>query len=295
MNKLFRITGTSKQSFHQRLKRDALLQKASEDLLPEILKIRSIHKRMSSRVMYRLIRPAHLGRDRFEAFCFKNGFKVNIKRSFHKTTNSLGVTRFLNLTQALKVTGVHQVWASDITYYRIGEQFYYLTFIMDLYSRFVTGYSVSKTMMTCETTLPALRMAYKSRPLGNGLIIHSDGGGQYYENTWKALTREWGVRNSMCEDVYGNAHAERLNGTLKNDYIYEYNPQNFEELVSKTAKAVLAYNYSRPHSSIGDISPAEFEIMNKTIQTKSGSNVDNSKRVTHIQTAVTTTIKCLKN
>jgi putative transposase len=276
MNSLFRITGTSKQAFHQRQKRLVALKQTSEELLPEIQKIRSIHKRMGSRVMYGQIRPAHLGRDRFEAFCFKNGFKVKTKRAYHRTTNSLGVTRFVDLTKGLKVTGVNQVWASDITYYRIGERFYYLTFIMDLYSRFVTGYSVSKTMMACDTTLPALRMAYRSRPFGENLIIHSDGGGQYYENRWKSLTRNAGIRNSMCDDVYGNAHAERLNGILKNDYIAEYNPQTFSDLVKNTGMAVLAYNYWRPHSSIGNMPPAEFE---KIDISASGSNMDNSKEL----------------
>lgn len=278
MNRLFKVTGISKQAFHQKMKRQAVLQKKSDNLLPEILKIRCVHRRMSPRQMYRLLRPAHLGRDRFEAYCFKNGLKVKTKRSFQKTTNSLGVTRFLNLIQGIKVTGVNQVWASDITYFRIGERFYYLTFIIDLYSRFVAGYSVSKTMMTRETTLPALKMAYKSRKFGKDLIIHSDGGGQYYDNTWKNLTCSGELRNSMCDDVYGNAHAERLNGTLKNDYIKEYGPQNFEELVKMTGDAVFAYNYSRPHSAIGNVPPDQFEKMT-SIQFQKGLGVDNSREL----------------
>lgn len=272
MNVLFRVVGTSKQSFHQKLNRQMALTKQSDQLLPQILQIRAVHRHMSSRLMYCRIRPAHLGRDRFEAYCFKHGFKVKVKRAFHKTTNSLGTTRFPNLAQAIKVTGVNQLWASDITYYRIGERFYYLTFIMDLYSRFVVGYSASQTLMAADTTLPALKMAYKSRPFSSGLIVHSDGGGQYYDNEWKKLTQKAELNNSMCENVYGNAHAERLNGTLKNDYIIPYGPENYAELIKMTNKAVLAYNYDRPHSSIGNLCPWEFEK-------KSALNVDNSKEL----------------
>jgi transposase InsO family protein len=147
---------------------------------------------------------------------------------------------------------------------------------MDIYSRFVTGYSVSKTMMTDDTTIPALRMSYRIRSFNKGTIIHSDGGGQFYDNEWKSLTRKGELRNSMCEDVYGNAHAERLNGILKNDYIVEYGPETFEELVKMTGEAVLAYNYSRPHSSLGNIPPAAFERMHQGTQFKNALSVDNS-------------------
>jgi putative transposase len=138
--------------------------------------IREDHPRMSSRQMYRLIRPVHIGRDRFEAFCFENGFKVAVKHAYHRTTNSLGVTRFDNLLLGFKLTGINQVWVSDITYYRIGEQFYYLTFILDLHSRFIVGHSISENMLTTSTTIPALKMALTMRTALDSLILHSDGG-----------------------------------------------------------------------------------------------------------------------
>lgn len=272
MNAIFRVVGISKQSFHQKLKRQTAVTKQSEGLLDQIREIRTVHPQMSSRLMYKKIQPDHLGRDRFEAYCFKQGFKVKVKRAFHKTTNSLGTTRFPNLAHGLNVTGVNQVWTSDITFYRIGERFYYLTFILDLYSRLVVGYSAAQTMRTIDTTLPALKMALKSRRFSPGLIFHSDGGGQYYDNKWKKLTQKRELKNSMCETVYENAHAERLNGTLKNDYIIPYGPENYTDLITMTKKAVLAYNHDRPHSSIGNVCPSEFER-------KSALNVDNSKEL----------------
>ena len=273
MNTLYRVLDISKQSFHQRLGRQMSLQKESNLLLPAIKKIRENHPRMSSRIMYTLIRPPHLGRDRFEAYCFKNGFKVKIKRSFHRTTNSLGVTRFDNLLLTQKVTGVNQVWASDITYYRIGEKFYYMTFILDLYSRFIVGYSTSRSLLTKDTTIPALRMALQTRNPKAGVVIHSDGGGQYYSKEWLALTKQGALRNSMCETVYENAHAERLNGIVKNDYLIPYGPESFDELVKHSNKAVMNYNYKRPHRSIRKLSPAQFEQSLKAL------NVDNSREL----------------
>jgi putative transposase len=264
MNCLYRTIGISKQSFHQRLKRQLIVEKDSKHLLSQVKELRSGHPRMSSRMMYELISPAHLGRDKFEAFCFKNGLKVLVKRSFHRTTNSLGVTRFPNLLVGNEVTGINQFWVSDITYYRIREKFYYITFILDLHSRFIVGYSVSEDLSTERTTLPALQMAIKTgRPL-HGVTFHSDGGGQYYCKAWLELTRHHHMKNSMCESVYENAHAERLNGTIKNDYLIPYGIDNYDELITYTKKAIWKYNRERPHQSIGKISPYEFEVMLST-------------------------------
>jgi putative transposase len=259
MNLVFKAIGISKQSFHQKLSRQLSHQKESSQLLPRIREIRKYHPNMSSRSMHGMIGPVHLGRDRFESFCFENGFKIAVKRAFHRTTNSLGVTRFENLIFQKRVTGVNRVWASDITYYRIGEKFYYLTFIIDLYSRFVVGYSISETLLTEHTTIPALKMAMKTRIITEGLIIHSDGGGQYYAKEWLDLTTRGRMRNSMCESVYENAHAERLNGIIKNDYLRLHGPQNYQQLITMTNQTVFRYNYERPHQSLGKISPDQFE------------------------------------
>lgn len=259
MNVLFKAIGMSKQSFHQRLNRQMILSEEIGQLLVLVKEIRKDHPRMSSRQMYRMIRPRHIGRDRFEAFCFENGFKVAVKRSFHRTTNSWGVTRFDNLLLGLELTGINQVWVSDITYYRIDEQFYYLTFILDLHSSFIVGYSISENMLTTSTTIPALRMALKTRRGLTSLILHSDGGGQYYCKEWLELTSQYLIRSSMCESVYENPHAERINGIIKNDYLVGYGPQDYQQLMRMTTKAVMKYNYEKPHQSIGNLSPNQYE------------------------------------
>lgn len=250
----------TKQSFHQKLNRQLLILQEMEQLLVLVKQIRVNHPRMSSRQMYRLIRPRGLGRDRFEAFCFENGFKVSIRRAHHRTTNSLGVTRFPNLLAGLELTGINQVWVSDITYYRIGENFYYLTFFLDLYSRTIVGHSVSSDLLTLSTTIPALQRALKRRGAQAGLILHSDGGGQYYCKEWLTLTARHQFRNSMAESVYENPNAERLNGIIKNDYLVGYGPENYDQLMHMTEKAVRKYNEEKPHGSLGNLSPCQFEL-----------------------------------
>lgn len=251
--------GLSKQSFHQKLERELLQLEEKEQLLVVIKKIREDHPRMSSRQMYRLIKPTQLGRDRFEAFCFENGFKVTIKRSAHRTTNSLGVTRFPNLIIDIELMGINHVWVSDITYYRIGDNFYYLTFMLDLHSRLIVGFSVSADLSTRSTTIPALKMALKARKLKQGLILHSDGGGQYYCKEWLALTAAYKIQNSMCDSPYDNPHAERINGIIKNDYLVCYGPEDLSQLELMTKKAVLKYNTEKPHGALNNVSPSRFE------------------------------------
>lgn len=264
LNDLFRAASTSKQAFHQYLDKQMLVLEEQRQLLPILGQIRADHPRLSVRQMYGMVKPQSMGRDKFERFCYLYGFKLEVKKAFHRTTDSLGVTRFENLVAGRELTGVNQVWASDITYYRIGERFYYITFVLDLYSRFIVGHAVSIGLLTEQTTIPALKMALALRGPKAGLIFHSDGGGQYYCKAFLAVTRTNEIRNSMCQSVYENAHAERVNGTVKNDYLAHYAPQDYIQLTALTAKAIDMYNVFRPHSSLQNKSPAAFELSTKT-------------------------------
>ena len=79
-----------------------------------------------------------------------------------------------------------------------------------------------------------------------------------------AITKSHQIRNSMCETPYENAHAERINGTIKNDYLAHYGPQNYDQLLTLTHKTVTMYNFHRPHSALGYLSPAQYELSTKT-------------------------------
>ncbi len=261
MNAVYRAIGTTKQNFHQQLDRYLSYQDIKAQLVKVMHEVRQDHPAMGAEPMYQLMSPQGIGRDRFDLIYRSCGLKLHQKRNFHKTTDSKGGIRFEYLLADIELTGVNQVFTSDITYYQIGETFYYLTFILDLYSRRIRGYSVSKSLHTVVTTLPALRMAILdlTRAETEGLIIHSDGGGQYYAKAFTDLTVRAGMLNSMCTSVYENAHAERINGTIKNSYLKHYNPQDYKSLERQTKRAVDLYNQERPHQSLGGISPLAFE------------------------------------
>jgi transposase InsO family protein len=217
---------------------------------------------MSARDIYVKLQPSCMGRDQFERFCMDSGYRIKKLRNFRVTTNSLGVTRFPNMIRDLEVTGVNQVFVSDITYFDIGPDTYYLTFIMDLYNREIVGCSASDNLRTESTTLPALHRVINERGRVNlkGAIMHSDGGGQYYCNEFKSLTKELGMINSMTEEkVYENSHAERLNGIIKNNYLYPYGPTNMTSLKKLLDKAVFMYNTGKPHKALGKLTPKSFK------------------------------------
>lgn len=228
-------------------------------LLPIITELRAEHPGVAARQLYEILQPENIGRDKFEALCFKYGFKLPRKKAYTKTTDSTGVIRFPNLVAGMEFTGINQAWSSDITYYRIGNRFYYLTFIIDLYSRAIVGFSVSKNLSTEQTTLPALTTALQQRKPAAGIIFHSDAGGQYYSKAFLKLTSDHKMKNSMCEMAYENPHAERINGTIKNQYLKGYSPSSYLSLVRMTERAVMNYNSVRPHRALKKLSPKTYE------------------------------------
>ncbi len=259
MNQVYRYIGYSKQAFHQKMDRQQQETAEALLLLPIIEELRQEHPGVAARELYRMLKPAEMGRDKFESFCFEHGYKLQRPKAYRRTTDSSGVIRFPNLMAGRELTGINQGWSSDITYYCIADRFFYITFIIDLYSRMITGFSVSIRLLTEETTLPALQMAVAARKPAAGLIFHSDGGGQYYSKAFLELSGNYGIKNSMCDSVYENAHAERINGTIKNQYLKGYDPQCYKSLVKQTDRAVNNYNNKKPHSALKKRTPAAFE------------------------------------
>lgn len=223
--------------------------------------IRHEHPTMAIRSMYELIKPEGIGRDKFVIYCNELGLHKVKRFKLIKTTDSSGVVRFANHLINLTITRINQVWSSDITYYQIREKVYYLTFIIDNYSRIILGWSVSESLRTECTTLPALKMAIKQRKEVdlNGLIFHSDGGGQYYAKIFLEYTSRYGLINSMCEYAYENGKAERINGIIKNNYLKHWSNSNIKELTKNVYRACTNYNLEKPHKSLKMLSPLIFE------------------------------------
>jgi putative transposase len=258
---LYRSLLISKQAVHQWL--DRSLQQAEQRgyLLPLIAQLRQDHPTLSCRAMYAKLQPEGIGRDHFEQLCKSQGFSMQRKLNTCRTTDSSGVVRFDNLLEGLVLSRINEAWSSDITYYEVAERFYYLTFIMDCYSRRILGYSVSARLTTEQTTLPALKQAVGVRggTVPPQMIFHSDGGGQYYDQAFLSYTNHHQMRNSMCEFAYENGKAERLNGIIKNNYLKFYEANTLGQLHKNVDRAVTLYNIQRPHKSLYYQTPVDYE------------------------------------
>ncbi len=261
MNRLYDCVGYSKQAIHQYINRSKRYKEEVHHIVELIRQIRKDHPTMCCRTMYYKINPSYVGRDRFESICRSFGFTAKQSKAKYKTTDSSGVVRFDNLLNELELRKIDQAWSSDITYYEINGSYYYITFILDCYSRRILGYIVSNRLLTKQTTLPAIRMAVKTRnnKLPAGIIFHSDGGGQYYADEFLEFTKQYKFKNSMCKHAYENGKAERVNGVIKNNYLKHWNIKSLSELVKGVDRAVNLYNNDKPHSSLKRMTPVEFE------------------------------------
>ena len=258
---LYKALNISKQAVHQH---KSVIERKMEELCYVAMiveQVRADHPTMGVRDIYYMMRPEGIGRDRFEHYCQELGLSSVRMVNPCRTTDSSGVIRFPNLLEGLAITNVNMVWQSDITYFEVNGKFYYITFIIDAFSRMIVGYSVSKRLFTEDTVIPALEMAVRFRKGVNmaGLIFHSDGGGQYYSKKFVELTGTLHFRNSMCMYSWENGKAERINGVIKNNYLEHRNINSYEELVMEVDRSVALYNNEKPHIKLHRMSPARFE------------------------------------
>lgn len=262
LNQMYKVVGISKQGFAKQRKRQSQYKEEERFVKDIVIQVRKDHPTMSCRSIYYKMNPVFIGRDRFERICREAGLKVVKQRNKRRTTDSSGVIRFPNLLKTIKLTGIDQVWSSDITYFEVNNIFYYITFILDNYSRRIVGHQISSRLLTEQTTLPALKKAIKLRgqqKLSKGIIFHSDGGGQYYAEKFLDLTKKYSFRNSMCSYAWENGKAERINGVIKNNYLKHWSINSLSELVKSVDRAVRLYNEDKPHISLSRMTPVEFE------------------------------------
>ena len=262
LNNLYKVADITKQGFAKKRKSSKSYKEEERYVIDIVSQVRVDHPTMSCRSIYYKMNPVFIGRDRFENICRQAGLKVVKQKNKKRTTDSSGVKRFPNLLKQVKdLNDIDQVWSSDITYFEVSGVFYYLTFILDNYSRRIVGHHISSRLLTAHTTLPAMNKAIKTRgkKLKQGIIIHSDGGGQYYADEFLDLTSKHKFRNSMCQYAWENGKAERINGTIKNNYLKHWNVKTLQQLVKQVDRAVNLYNTDKPHISLERMTPVDFE------------------------------------
>jgi putative transposase len=200
-----------------------------------------------------------MGRDALFDLLAVNGLLVKKRHRRYVTTWSKHwLRKWPNLIRGIELTGINQLWVSDITYWKVAGKHLYISLITDAYSHKVVGYHLAETLESIET-IKAMQMALKQLPstLTQQLIHHSDRGVQYCCDDYVKLLQDNNIKISMTEngDPLENAIAERMNGILKEEYLYHHQLNNKEQAEKQLEIAVKLYNEQRPHFSIGLLTP----------------------------------------
>jgi putative transposase len=255
LNKLYAVAEVTKQGFSQYRERQRIFDANIEVLISEVDHLRSEHPGCGLEKMYDTLKPDFIGRDRFIELFMDLGYRVRRYKNYHRTTYSTK-RYYPNLIKGYVVNAPSTIWQSDITYIRLGEKFYYAVFILDVYTRKIVGYQVS-SHMRATANVAALKMAFKeNRP---PLIHHSDRGSQYVYEDYLGMLKEQECRISMGLTAQDNAYAERINQTIKDEYLMYWKPSTYEQLTRDVTRAVNNYNTKRIHENLSKMTPLMFE------------------------------------
>ena len=162
-----------------------------------------------------------------------------------------------NLLKEIVADHPEKVFVSDITYLESDEGIHYLSLVTDACTRKIMGYEVSREMKASDV-VKALNMAIAARQSTCTSIHHSDRGLQYCAGEYQQVLASNGIKPSMTDgyDCYQNALAERVNGILKQEFLF-YRCKSFDELQLLVKQSVSIYNHLRPHLSLGMKTPEE--------------------------------------
>lgn len=252
----------SKQAFAQHKVQEQDTDLHRHWVLNEILNKRRLHPVMGLKKIFKSVDSPLVGRDKFIEIGMKARLNISLPKNYTRTTFSTKSKRYQNLLIDKDFDDINQIWVTDITYFRIGECFTYICLLMDVYSRRIIGYQAA-TSLHAQLCMDTLKRALTTRKIDDykeQLIHHSDRGTQYIFNEYTNLLNEKNIQISMCNSAYENAHMERLNGIVKNEYLRHYNIRSFEQLLTMLPKAVKAYNEDRGHWELANcVHPTQFE------------------------------------
>jgi len=203
-----------------------------------------------------------VGRNRVARLMRENGLKARCSRIYRCHVK---MDRFYasirNKVHKREATGPNQIWVGDVTYLRVNDEWRYLAVILDKFSRRIVGWSLSKRR-NVDLSLTVFKQAAKKRLVQSGLYFHSDRGAEYVATKYRNWLKDNGVIQSMnrkgkmndnaeVESFFHQFKAERIH---KNEYVTE------KELRAVVIEYVGFYNNKRLHSSLGYMTPNEYEV-----------------------------------
>jgi putative transposase len=226
------------------------------------------------RVTHQLRRAPYaypFNRKRIQGIMRRKGWLRPVKRAKYGTTNSKHpYPRYANLVKDLVVTYPDEVWVADITFIRLGQGFVFLAIVLDVFTRSVRGWKLSVSLDQ-DLSLEALRMG-----LAHHLpqIHHSDQGIQYAAHAYTDLLKEHQIYISMAAvgKAEENGYAERFMRTIKEEEVDLSDYRDFADVQHQIGQFIQdVYNTKRIHSSLGYLTPVEFEAVWRSSQPGPGT------------------------
>ena len=265
---LCRLFGKTRHAYYDYLKRRDQSILYNDLVMHYVDEIRSKLPRIGTRKLHHLLTPkldAHsikLGRDALFNILSDNKLLIRQRKRKAITTNSRHwMKKYNNLIIDLQINRPEQVWVSDITYIRMIHDWSYLSLVTDAYSKKIMGFSLRMDLST-EGCIDALNMALNNRMYKDSLIHHSDRGSQYCSQAYVKILLENKIAISMTQngDPCENAIAERINGTIKNEFNLQSTQFGFEQTLEKVKNAIENYNLIRPHLSCNFLTPNDAHL-----------------------------------
>jgi putative transposase len=268
-----RVLEVSRAGFYGWLRRPESRRAQTDRRL--LMRIRELHRRSkrsygSPRITQALTTPEErLNHKRVERLMREHGIKAVHRRKYRVTTDSSHARPVAEnvLAQAFTTPAADRVWVADITYVWTDEGWLYLAAVLDLYSRRIVGWSM-QARMTQDLVLDAVAMAIRDRRPQAGLLHHTDRGSQYAAADYQALLARHGISCSMSRsgNCYDNAVMESFFHSLKVECVYQTRYWTRAEARRDIFEYIEGfYNTWRLHSSLGYLSPVQFEAREQKV------------------------------
>ena len=264
MSRLCALFGKTRHALYDHQWRRSREVFTDDIILKCVEEIRKQLPRLGTRKLHYKVAPLleaygiKVGRDYLFDLLGRNKLLIRQRKRKVITTDSRHwMHKYENLIKDVECFRPEQIWVSDITYIRMGNQWGYLSLITDAYSRKIMGYCL-RTDMSAQGPIEALQMAINNRRYVDHMLIHhSDRGSQYCCQDYVKILKDNSISISMTQngDPYENALAERMNGILKTEFNLYGSMHGFEQTYQLVKESIASYNGLRPHGSCDYLTP----------------------------------------